>query len=207
MNIIMRFGAGVQRIFAAPAFAARNGGLRDRIYLVKDKKGVWVVKDISFSDEAGKALAALKEGAFLTAGDSSKSNVMTIAWGSIGFIWGKPMFTVLVRPSRFTHRFMEEGSEFTVSVPVGSMKEALALCGSKSGRDTDKVKAAGLTLQAGKKVATPVVAGCGVYYECRTVYKYELTPGRLDKGLEEACYKNGDYHTVYVGEIVAAYTE
>lgn len=112
------------------------------------------MKDISFSDEASKALAALKEGAFLTAGDSGKSNVMTIAWGSIGFMWGKPVFTVLVRPSRYTYRFMEEGSEFTVSVPVGGMKEALALCGSKSGRDMDKVKAAGLTLQAGKKVAT-----------------------------------------------------
>ncbi len=165
------------------------------------------MKDISFSDEAGKALAALKEGAFLTAGDMAKNNVMTIAWGSIGFMWGKPMFTVLVRPSRYTHRFMEEGGEFTVSLPVGSMKEALAICGSKSGRDLDKVKAAGLKLQAGKKVATPVVAGCAVYYECRVVYKYELAPGRLDKGLEAACYKDGDYHTVYVGEIVAAYAE
>jgi flavin reductase (DIM6/NTAB) family NADH-FMN oxidoreductase RutF len=188
------------------AFGCQERRFAGQNILAKAIEGVSVVRDIGFSDEADKALAALREGAFLTAGDSAARNVMTIAWGSIGFMWGKPVFTVLVRPSRYTHKFME-GGEFTVSLPLGGMRDALALCGSKSGRDVDKVKAAGLTLQAARKVATPVVAGCGLYYECRVVYKYELTPARLDRGLDAACYKDGDYHTVYVGEIVAAYAE
>jgi flavin reductase (DIM6/NTAB) family NADH-FMN oxidoreductase RutF len=165
------------------------------------------VKGIGFSDQANKALAVLKEGAFLTAGNAAGCNVMTIAWGSIGFMWGKPVFTVMVRPSRFTHKFMEQGGEFTVSVPLGDMREALAVCGSKSGRDVDKVKATGLKLQTGQKVATPVVAGCGLYYECRVVYRYVLEPGRFAAGLNEQWYKGGDHHTVYVGEIVATYMD
>jgi len=164
------------------------------------------VKEIRFDEQAGKALAALPEGAFLTAGDSRKCNVMTIGWGSIGFMWRIPVFTVLVRPSRYTHGLMA-GGEFTVSVPLGDMKKALAVCGSKSGRDTDKVREAGITLRAGQKVATPVVAGCGLYYECRVVYKYDMAAGQLPAELEKACYKDGDHHTVYVGEIVAAYMD
>lgn len=165
------------------------------------------MKEITFSEQANKALSVLKEGAFLTAGDREKCNVMTIAWGSIGFMWGKPVFTVMVRPSRFTYQFMEKGGEFTVSLPLSGMREALGVCGSKSGRDIDKVQAAGLALQAAKKVATPVVAGCGLYYECKVVYKYAMEPQQLNQDLRGQCYKDGDYHVVYAGEIVAAYTD
>ncbi|MDT8903554.1 flavin reductase family protein [Anaeroselena agilis] len=164
------------------------------------------MKEISFSDQASKAMEVLRQGAFLTAGDGDKSNVMTIAWGSIGFMWGKPVFTVMVRPSRHTYQFMDRG-EFTVSLPLAGMKDALALCGSKSGRDVDKVKAAGLTLRAGQKVATPVVDGCGLYYECRVAYRYDMVPGQLGQDYDAQWYKGSDYHTVYIGEIVAAYTD
>jgi flavin reductase (DIM6/NTAB) family NADH-FMN oxidoreductase RutF len=164
------------------------------------------MKEISFSDQANKAVEILSHGAFLAAGDSGQNNVMTIGWGNIGYMWGKPVFTVMVRPSRHTHRFMAGGT-FTVSLPLAGMKDALALCGSKSGRDIDKVKAAGLKLRAGQKVPTPVIDGCGLYYECRVVYQYDMVPGQLDKGFNAQWYKDGDYHTVYIGEIVASYTD
>jgi flavin reductase (DIM6/NTAB) family NADH-FMN oxidoreductase RutF len=164
------------------------------------------MQEISYSDQAGKAVEILSKGTFLTAGDSGKCNVMTIGWGNIGFMWGKPVFTVMVRPSRHTHSFMGGGT-FTVSLPLAGMKDALALCGSKSGRDIDKIKAAGLKLRAGQKVPTPVIDGCGLYYECRVVYKYDMVPGQLDQALDTQWYKDGDYHTVYIGEILAAYTD
>jgi len=37
-----------------------------------------------------------------------KPNAMTIGWGTIGIIWGKPIFAVLVRPSRYTYGLIEE---------------------------------------------------------------------------------------------------
>ncbi|MFH1081419.1 MAG: flavin reductase family protein, partial [Pseudomonadota bacterium] len=42
-------------------------------------------------------------------------NVMTIGWGSLGITWKRPVFTVLVRHSRFTYHMLEESGEFSVN--------------------------------------------------------------------------------------------
>ncbi|MDR3592738.1 MAG: flavin reductase family protein [Negativicutes bacterium] len=162
-------------------------------------------REISCNEYAGKVLDMIEKGAFLTTATDNKTNTMTIGWGSVGVIWGKPIFTVLVRQSRFTRDLIEESGEFTVSIPFGDMREALNFCGSKSGRDFNKFNAAGLVLEPGKKVATPVIAGCNLHYECKIVYKQPMIPTALDRGYQNRCYKKGDYHTMYFGEIIAAY--
>jgi hypothetical protein len=88
----------------------------------------------------------IKKDAFLTtvkAGDSM--NTMTIGWALIGFIWKRTVFMVTVRNSRHKFSIMEKAVDFTVTVPDGSMKDALMFCGSNSGRDLDKFKACNLT--------------------------------------------------------------
>jgi flavin reductase (DIM6/NTAB) family NADH-FMN oxidoreductase RutF len=142
----------------------------------------------------------------LTAGSAAKSNTMTIGWGSIGFIWGKPIFMVMVRPSRYTYAFIEASGEFTVSLPLSGMQAALNICGTQSGRDTDKLAVAGLKLAAGQKTAAPVVAGCGLYYECRVVYKQAMLPAAAGQ-IKNQWYPEGNFHTLYFGEILAAYME
>jgi flavin reductase (DIM6/NTAB) family NADH-FMN oxidoreductase RutF len=164
-----------------------------------------VSKDVKYNEYAAKAIEDISKGAFLTTAHGGKTNTMTIGWGSIGFIWNKPIFTVLVRPSRFTHGLIEPSGEFTVSFPFEDMKEALSLCGTKSGRDLDKIKAAGLALKPGQKVATPVIGCKGLHYECKVVYKQNMDPAALDGDYKGRCYPNGDYHTVYYGEILACY--
>ena len=71
-----------------------------------------------------------KNGLLLVAGE--KGNPMTIGWGTIGIIWGKPVFMVLVRPSRYTFELMEKSGEFSVNVPLHSLNKEVAICGSKS---------------------------------------------------------------------------
>jgi flavin reductase (DIM6/NTAB) family NADH-FMN oxidoreductase RutF len=164
-------------------------------------------KEVSFNEYATKAIDIISKGAFLTTAHAGKTNTMTIGWGSIGVIWSKPIFTVLVRQSRFTHDLIGPSGEFTVSIPFGDMKEALGLCGTKSGRDLDKIKAAGLTLKSGKKTATPVIAAAGLHYECKIVYQQTMIPEALDSAYQAAAYPKGDYHTMYFGEIVAVYIE
>jgi flavin reductase (DIM6/NTAB) family NADH-FMN oxidoreductase RutF len=149
-----------------------------------------------------------KKGAFLTTKVGDKTNTMTISWGSIGFIWGKPMFTALVRKSRHTHELIEKAGEFTVSIPLDeNMKSALAICGTKSGRDIDKIKECNLELQEGKKVSTPVIKGCGVHYECKVIFKQEMCPDLLDESIDNSMYGSKDYHTVYYGEILNYYQD
>ena len=164
---------------------------------------------MKFTQNLEMAMECLhKKGAFLTTKVGDETNTMTISWGSIGFIWGKPMFTALVRKSRHTHELIEKAGEFTVSLPLDdNMKSALAICGSKSGRDMDKIKECNLELEEGKIISTPVIKGCGVHYECKVVYKQDMVPNLLDEGIDNGMYGSKDYHTVYYGEIVNYYED
>ena len=145
-----------------------------------------------------------KGGIFLTSG-KEKPNSMTIGWGSIGCYWGKPIFIVPVRKSRYTHGLIEECSEFTVSVPLEGMKEALAFCGTKSGRDVDKFKALNLTPVPGQTVQVPIIGECDLHFECRVVYKQDMDGSLLIPESQQRWYGDHDYHTMYYGEILACY--
>lgn len=155
------------------------------------------------TDEVLKQLSG--KGAFLTAG-KDKPNTMTVGWGSVSVYWGLPVFIVPVRHSRYTFGLLEEGSEFTVSVPLdGSMDKALGICGSKSGRDVDKYELAELSLKDAKSVDIPVIDNCGYYYECKILTSCDLEIADLPKEIAERFYQNGDKHRLYFGQIVAAY--
>ena len=139
--------------------------------------------------------------ALLTAGDKEKWNTMTVSWGGIGELWGKDVTFVFVRPQRYTKEFIDNSDYFTLSFFDGEYKDALKLCGRKSGRDIDKAQATGLT---------PVFDGDATYLEqaklviiCKKIAVQPMDPnGILDKSIIDDCYTAGDFHTTYVGEIV-----
>ena len=145
-----------------------------------------------------------KGGFFLTAG--KKPNPMTIGWGQLGVMWRKDVFIVPVRDCRFTHSLLEEDMEFTVSIPYeGEMSEGLKIAGTLSGKDCDKWKEGKLTPVKAKSVNTAIVDGCEYYYECKVIAKFDTTADLIDKEITDFWYKNGGYHTLYVGEIKEFY--
>jgi flavin reductase (DIM6/NTAB) family NADH-FMN oxidoreductase RutF len=146
-------------------------------------------------------------GCLLVSGDSKISNVMTIGWGLIGYLWGKPYFMVAVRPSRHTFEFMERTEDFTVNVPKKGMEKILSFCGSKSGREYDKFKELGLNLIKGKKVKSPIISECKINYECKVKFKTKFIPKDVPKMVKMKWYPNEDFHTIYFGEIVAAFAD
>ena len=79
-----------------------------------------------------------KETALLTAKKDLKVNTMTIAWGSVGFLWYKPIIEVYVRESRYTLEFMESSEYFSVCFFPSEYKDKLIYLGTHSGRDEDK---------------------------------------------------------------------
>lgn len=166
-----------------------------------------MTKDVAYNELSAKAVEILSKGAFLTTAFDGKVNTMTIAWGSIGFAWQKPIFMAMVRPSRYTFDLIEKSNEFTVSIPFKDMRQALALCGSRSGRDIDKFAAAGLQAVPAQKLTTPRIANCGLHYECKVVFKQPMQPEQVTAAIANTCYPSGDYHTLYFGEIVASYVD
>lgn len=146
-----------------------------------------------------------KDGAFLTVKSGDIINTMTISWGSIGFIWRRPVFMALVRNTRYTYELIENSDNYTISVPFSDeMRKALKVCGTKSGRDTDKVKEANIRYIASQNVEAPIVDNCDVYYECKIIYKQEMDQSLILDPRVDSLYNN-DYHTLYYGEIVACY--
>jgi len=144
-------------------------------------------------------------GVLLVSGNMNKFNVMTIGWGTAGIIWGKPVFCVLVRPSRYTYGLIEKNGEFTVNVPTPGMEEVVSFCGTVSGRNHDKFKEKNLTAIPGKKVKCPIIKECSISYECQVVHKNDVVPGELFSDIPPEYYLQGDYHRVYFGEILAVY--
>lgn len=162
------------------------------------------MKEINIRDIKISPVELISDGwALLTAGNEEKFNTMTVSWGALGEIWGKDAAFVFVRPQRYTYEFMEKEEFFTLSFYGSEYKDALRLCGSKSGRDIDKAKEAGLT---------PVFTDGSVTFEqaeytivCRKMASQFIDPAGFADAAIENNYANKDYHKVYVGEIIKVY--
>jgi flavin reductase (DIM6/NTAB) family NADH-FMN oxidoreductase RutF len=134
---------------------------------------------------------------------------MTAAWGGLGVLWGRDVAFTFIRPSRHTYQFANTSSLFTLSFFDEPYREALNICGAKSGRDTDKAAEAGLTpIALGSAFKT--AAGAIGFKEareiivCRKLYTHDFDPARfLDKASIEKNYQDKDYHRMYIGEIVS----
>ncbi len=163
------------------------------------------MQHIDFMSVAEKVMAQIRKGAFLTVQAGDDINVMTIGWASLGFVWGRPMMTVLVRNSRHTFQIIEKSDEFTVSVPTVNVEKELAFCGTESGKKFNKLKECGLELLPGGKVHTPVIDVQGLHFECKIVYKSPIDPSKLVESYKHL-YPQKDYHTIYYGEIVYSYS-
>lgn len=166
------------------------------------------MKEIAYNKFIKEVTDILPKGAFLTVKSGNELNTMTIGWGTIGYIWGKPFFVVAVRDSRYTFNLIENSKEFTVSIPFdGKLKDELNFCGTKSGKDYDKFKECNLNLISGQKVETPVIEGCRLHYECKIKFKQPMNRDLLDNEFDVKWYPKRDYHTLYYGEIVSTYID
>lgn len=145
-------------------------------------------------------------GVFLNVGGETP-NTMTIGWASVGHIWKKPVFMVLVRKQRHSHEMLCRAGEFTVSVPtLQPLKQELLFAGTKSGRDVNKFAGHGLTALRAQRVDAPIIGECGLHFECRTLLQQDLDPKMMDAALRNGIYAAGDYHTMFFGEILSCYT-
>jgi flavin reductase (DIM6/NTAB) family NADH-FMN oxidoreductase RutF len=146
-------------------------------------------------------------GAFLVSVDKNgRPNVMTIGWALLGTAWYLPILLVLVRPSRYTHSCLLGSGEFTVNVPFGKMEKELEFCGEKSGREVDKFKELGLRWEKGHEVSVPVLTDCDLIYECRVIAQADLDPVKIiSDEVKEKYYAQGNLHTLFFGEIKAAW--
>ncbi len=165
------------------------------------------MKEINFKELSFNPMTMVGEDWLaLTAGTKDSGfNSMTCSWGHMGNIWGKPSIVVYVRPQRYTKEFVDREDIFTVCF-FDDHKKELSYIGSHSGKDEDKIAAAGLT---------PVFEDGITYFKeaklvfvCRKLYRAPLQEdGFICKDTMERCYPEKDFHDMYVGEIIKVLAE
>ena len=126
-----------------------------------------------------------------------ESNAMTVSWGEAGVLWNKPIFTVFIRPTRYTYDLAEKTDTATLSFFPEDFKKILSYFGRTSGRDENKLDKLPHKVEGGVLTfddATITLVGKKLYYS-------DIDPKNFVDSSLESNYDN-DYHRVYVYEIV-----
>lgn len=114
-------------------------------------------------------------------------NAMPAGW--MMFTSGDPtMLAVSVGHTRYTHELLRNATEFVVTYPSVSQREAVAYCGTNSGADVEKFEETDLETAPASVVETPLIEDSSVCFECE----------------KRGTLETGD-HTIFSGEIVASH--
>lgn len=135
----------------------------------------------------------MSEAALLVTIDkNNKPNVMALLYKMIGEMWGLPIITIGVAPSRYSFELLTKSvDEFTVNIPSNRIIRAIEIAGDYSGRDIDKFKKAGLDIIPGKRIKVPTIKDCLLSYECKILHT--CSSSELSS------------HYLFFGEILATY--
>ena len=131
-----------------------------------------------------------------------KINGMTVSWGTLGRFWEKDTVTAYIRQSRYTKKFIDSQDYFTISMFDGHKKE-LGIYGSKSGRDCDKLAESGMHLV--ELDGQPAYEESKCVFICKKLYQDDIKLDDITDEQRKAYYADGDFHTMYIGEITACY--
>jgi flavin reductase (DIM6/NTAB) family NADH-FMN oxidoreductase RutF len=141
----------------------------------------------------------------ITAGKEDQSNSMIASGGGIGLLFRKPTAWCLIRSDRYTLEMIGKELTYTMSYFPNEYKEQMYFLGSKSGRDSEKMKEVELT-----PVQTP--SGDSTFKEARLVFECKLTQITTPEPddfysqeakdyLKEVYKEESDYRKYVFGEI------
>lgn len=160
-------------------------------------------KEINIRDIKQSAVKMISDDwALVTASADGVTNSMTVSWGGMGEIWGKDVVFIFIRPQRYTYELLEKSDVFSMNFFGGDYKKELGFCGRNSGRDADKFAATGLNVLELDGVSC--IEQAKVNLVCKKLAFQDIDPkGFIDESIEGNY--NGDYHRVYIGEILKTY--
>ena len=143
-----------------------------------------------------------KDWMLICAPDSTKecgANAMTASWGGFGILWYRPVATLYVRPQRYTYNLTEENDRFSLCFFSEEYRDALKVCGTKSGRDMDKISSSGLSVCFDG--GAPVIEQSDVVLVCKKAYSDFIKEECFDDESHLSSYPAKDYHKMYILEI------
>lgn len=137
----------------------------------------------------------------ITAGNKDKFNMMTASWGGLGVLYGKPVLTCYINPTRYTYQLMEKNDTYTLTFYTEAYREALQYCGTHSGKNTDKIKGSGLS-----PITTPegsqAFSEAWLIIECKKLVSQSITPEAISNEKVKEEWAGKQLHKMYIGEII-----
>jgi len=152
--------------------------------------------------EASDAIDLIgKEWMLIGAADKKhgNANAMTASWGTIGFLWNRPVCICFIRPQRYTFGLAKENERLSFSFFGEERRKALAFCGKESGKNGDKLERAGLAYTMVDGV--PVFDSARLTLICRKLYSDEIKKANFIDPSMLKNYPAEDFHTFYICEI------
>ncbi len=141
----------------------------------------------------------------ITAGKEDRCNSMIGSGGGLGMLFKKPVTWCLIRADRYTLEMIQKEQTYTMSYFPEEFKQQMLFLGSKSGRDTEKMKEVDLTT-----VQTPSrdisFKEARLIFECKLT---QITTPTIDdfytqeakEYIGEAYKEESDYRKYVFGEI------
>ncbi|MEG1498500.1 MAG: flavin reductase [Bacteroidales bacterium] len=168
---------------------------------INAKMGKWEKIDpVKIKDNVFKLIG--EDWMLVSAGTPEKFNMMTASWGGLGILWNKPVAFIFVRPQRYTYTFLEQQEYYTLTFYEERYREVLQLCGTTSGRNTNKIKESKLSPFFTPNGA-PAFEEARIILECKKIYANSLNKNAfIDSEHYKVNYPENDPHKLFIGEIV-----
>lgn len=146
-----------------------------------------------------------QEGMLVTAEtDCGAPNPMTATWGGFCVFLGEPCVLTFIRPSRYTHALVKKTRRLSLSFLGEEGKDALKVCGSMSGKNRDKIAAAGLSpFRLPEGPFSYLTARLAV--AATVIFEMPLDAKGITDSEYLRYYRGGDLHTVFISRIDAVY--
>ena len=186
-------------IAAVSLFTACQQNKGEQAATKNETKATWV--KIEPQDIENPILLFAKRHVAIATGQGDSVNAMTVSHGSIGQLWHRPVVSIYISSSRYTHELLMNNEYFTVNAFPDECDSVLQYLGTHSGRDGDKLSAAGLTLER-TELGNPTFCEANLVIECRKIYAEPFVRESLDSTALSMLSNGTGMHTMFVGEIV-----
>lgn len=100
--------------------------------------------------------------------EKGRDNALVVAY-ACNCSFDPPMIMIGIVPSRFSYHMIKENGSFVVHLLDVSQTELYRICGTLSGRDSDKLKDFDIKIVDALKVNAGIIEGCPVAIECKVV--------------------------------------
>ena len=128
----------------------------------------------------------------VSCGNEEVANIVTVAW--TGTICTNPAMTYIsLRPSRYSYDLIKKSGYFVINLTTEQLLRATDFCGVRSGRDHDKFKEMGLTIERDEETGCPMILESPVSIVCETSEIKELGSHHMFIAYVKAVYIDEQY--------------